>query len=80
MLTFAIATFFALALIGAVLTIGMMFHTYQDKIMAVIVAELGEKNVSAQAVSQRNRGPANKACRTSPHRRTVRTVPLRAAA
>lgn len=80
MLTFAIATFFTLALIGAVLTIGMMFHTYQDKIMAVIVAELGEKNVSASAISQRNRSSANKAYRTSPHRRTVRITPLRAAA
>lgn len=40
MLTFAIATFFALALSGALLTIIAMFYAYRNKIETVIIAGL----------------------------------------
>lgn len=80
MLTLAIATFFAFALAGAVLTIGIMFHAYQDKIKAVIVAELGEKNITAPTIGQRSHSSVTKAYRTSPRRRSLQPARLRAAA
>lgn len=80
MLTIAIATFFALALTGAVLTIGMMFHAYQDKIKAVIVAELGENVVSAPVILHRSHNPVAKAYRTSARRHSFQPAPLRAVA
>lgn len=40
MLTFAITTFFALALFGALSVIGMMFFGYREKITNVILSEL----------------------------------------
>lgn len=79
MLTIAIIAFFALALTGALLTIIMMFHTYQDKIKAVIVAELGEKAMQCLTPSPRYRTHMSKPYATTrclPHQ----PVPLRAAA
>ncbi|MEP2102078.1 MAG: hypothetical protein ABJP02_11275 [Parasphingorhabdus sp.] len=80
MLTIAIASFFALALAGAILTIGMMFHAYQDKIKAVIMAELGDANMAAPAVSQRSSNVVIKPYRANVRRRSFQQVPLRAAA
>lgn len=42
MFTFAIATFFALALTGALLTIIAMFYGYRNKIKSVIIAGLSQ--------------------------------------
>ncbi len=80
MLTIAITSFFALALVGALLTIGMMFHAYQGKIKAVIMAELGDKTASTAVVSQRNYNAVVKSYRTNARRHSFQQIPLRAAA
>lgn len=79
MLTVAIATFFALALTGSILTIAMMFHTYQDKIKAVIVAELGENAKQNPVTSTRYRAHVSKPY-AAKRRRSFQPAPLRAAA
>lgn len=79
MLTIATTVFFTLALTGALLTIVMMFHTYQDRIKAVIIAELGKKALQLPAPSPRYRTHMNKpyaATRRFPHQ----PVPLPVAA
>lgn len=84
MLTIAIATFFALAFAGALLTIGMMFHAYQDKIKTVIIAELGENVVQYPAPLPRYRTrtstPQFATSYPAMRRRSFQPVPLRAAA
>ncbi len=80
MLTIAIATFFAFAFVGSVLTIAMMFHAYQDKIRAVILAELGEAGTVAPVVSQRSFSSVTKTYRPNPRRHSFQPAPLRAAA
>lgn len=84
MLTIAIATFFALAFAGALLTIGMMFHAYQDKIKAVIVAELGENMMQRPAPLPRYRSQTSKPQLATSYpatrRRSFQPAPLRAAA
>ncbi|WP_337658370.1 hypothetical protein [Sphingorhabdus sp. Alg231-15] len=80
MLTIAIATFFALAFVGSVLTIAMMFHAYQHKIKAVILADLGEAGSVTPAVSQRSFSSVSKTYRPSPRRHSFQPAPLRAAA
>lgn len=80
MLTIAIATFFALALMGSLLTIAMMFHAYRDKIKAVIMAELGENVTVTSGISQRGPVPATRAYRTNARRHSFQSVPMRAAA
>ena len=87
MLTFAIATFFALALSGALLTIAAMFHAYRHKIKSVIVAGLiGDdtdgNSAIAPVISQRNH---SQSLPLKPHqikgrRFSPQPVPLRAAA
>lgn len=42
MLAFAIASFFAIALMGALLVIGLMFFGYHEKIIAVILDGLAK--------------------------------------
>jgi hypothetical protein len=79
MLMIAIATFFALTFMGALLTIGMMFHAYRDKIKAVIVAELGETSIQSPVPSPRYHTRVSKPYPAT-RRRAVRPVPLRAAA
>lgn len=79
MLTIAITTFFALAFVGSVLTIAMMFHTYQDKIKAVIVAELGENVMQSPVTSTRYRTHVSKPYAVK-RRRSFQPAPLRAAA
>lgn len=80
MLTIAISSFFALALVGALFIIGMMFHAYQGKIKAVILAELGDTIVTKTLVSQRNHSLVAKPYRTKVRRHSFQPVPLRAAA
>lgn len=80
MLTIAAATFFALAFAGALLTIGMMFHAYQGKIKAVILAELGSDPVQNPKTAPRYRSQTIKAHRPAMRRHSVASVPLRAAA
>ncbi len=80
MLTIAITSFFALALVGALLTIGMMFHAYQDKIKAVIMTELSDKDTAAVVNSQRNHNAVIKSYRTNVRRHSFQQIPLRAAA
>ncbi len=79
MLTIAIATFFAIAFAGALLTIVMMFHAYQDKIKAVILAELGEVMLQSPVPSPRYRTRTSKP-QPATRRRSFQPVPLRAAA
>lgn len=79
MLSFAIATFFALALAGAVLTITSMFLAYQDKIKAVIVAELGQNLAQTPMASTPYRVRASKAY-PAIRRRSFQSAPIRAAA
>lgn len=43
MLAFAIASFFAIALVGALLVIGLMFFGYRERIAQVLVAGLSEE-------------------------------------
>ena len=46
MLAFAIASFFALALIGSVTVIGLMFFGYREKILDVLLEGLRPGHVS----------------------------------
>lgn len=79
MLTIAITGFFALALTGSLLIIIMMIHSYQNKIKAVISAELGEKTMKGSISLPQYRTRINKPYAT---RRCSRyqPAPLRAAA
>lgn len=43
MLAFAIASFFAFALIGSLLVIGLMFFGYRERITEVVLIGLGEE-------------------------------------
>lgn len=43
MLAFAIASFFAIALIGSLLVIGLMFFGYREKILQVLLEGFGEE-------------------------------------
>ncbi|GAA0469117.1 hypothetical protein GCM10009096_07560 [Parasphingorhabdus litoris] len=80
MLTIAIASFFALAFAGALLTIAMMFHAYRDKIIAVIAAELGSDEGNAPAAAPRHSRRVVRTYPASARRRPVQPIPLRAAA
>lgn len=84
MLTIAIATFFALAFAGALLTIVMMFHAYQDKIKAVIATELGEAVMQSPVSAPRYRSQTIKPQLAAPfpakRRRSFQPAPLRVAA
>ena len=87
MLTFAIATFFALALTGALLTIIAMFYGYRNKIKSVIIAGLSqniEDNIAPDPViAHQNHAFPRRAFKTQQvkSRYSVRQpVPLRAAA
>ncbi|MEH6756287.1 MAG: hypothetical protein V7676_02105 [Parasphingorhabdus sp.] len=79
MLTVAISTFFALALAGAVLTIGVMFLGYKDKVKAVIMAELGENLAPTSMASSPYRVRVSKPYLPM-RQRPSQPVPLRAAA
>lgn len=79
MLTIAITTFFVLALTGALLIIFMMFHAYQDKITAVLMAGLGVEELQRPEPSPQFRTRMGKPY-TASRRSLSRPSPLRAAA
>ncbi|MFK7843011.1 MAG: hypothetical protein AB8B54_12170, partial [Sphingorhabdus sp.] len=76
----AISTVFALAFLGSVTVIAMMFFQYRDKIMSVIQSEMkiGQSETVFQPIVYRHRVVKTKQLMT--HHRSLQTVPLRAAA
>ena len=80
MLTFAISTFFILALFGAGTVIGMMFFPYRGMIVGVIQNELraGSSETTTQTAAYRHR--MAKAPQLMSLHRSSQPAPLRAAA
>ena len=80
MLTFAIATFFTLSLIGALLVIGMMFFGYRERILKVVLDGLDKENDRPMTVSQPYRHRTIKPRQMVQKHRTLRPTPMRVAA
>lgn len=80
MLSFAIATFFALSLMGALLVIGMMFSSYRERIAQVVLDGLGRKAAGSVTITPRYQHHTIKPRQMVLQHRTMRTAPLRAAA
>lgn len=80
MLAIAISTFFALAFLGAVTIIGMMFFHYWGRITCVIQNELRLNSSEAICPSVAYRHRTVKAPQLMTQHRSLQPAPLRAAA
>ncbi len=80
MLSIAISTFFALAFLGSVIVIAMMFFQYRDRIASVIQNELRVDPAEAIFPSSVYRHRSVKSPQFMIQHRSLQPVPLRAAA
>jgi hypothetical protein len=80
MLSIAFSVFFALAFLGSIAVIAMMFFQYQDRIASVIQNELRVDSSNAVFPSSAYRHRAVKASQLMTHHRALQPAPLRVAA
>ena len=80
MLSIAISSFFLLALSGAVAVIATMFSRYRDRIASVIQSELRADHAEAAAPSSAYHHRIVRTPQLPARHRSLRPVPLRAAA
>lgn len=80
MLAITISTFFALAFLGAVTVIAMMFFQYRDRISDVILGELDGDRSGAAMQPRVLRQRTGQAHQLMSHHRSPRPAPLRVAA
>lgn len=80
MLAIAISSFFALSFFGASAVIAMMFFQYRDRIASVIQTELQANRPEASFRSSDYRHRIVKTPQPMSQHRSLRPVPLRAAA
>ena len=80
MLGIAVSVFFALAFLGSIAVIAMMFFQYRDRIARVIQAEMRSNRAEAAFPSSPYRHRTIKASQLISQHRSLQPVPLRAAA
>jgi hypothetical protein len=80
MLGIAISVFFALAFLGSVAVIAMMFFQYRDRIASVIQNELRVNSPDTVVPSSVYRHRAVKTSQLMTQHRSLQPAPLRAAA